>query len=215
MIHVLAADFGNVLSRFSHQRASEQIAALTAGRHTADQVYTWIFKEGRLEPLEDGTLHVDDFLSQLSTRFSVDDLQALRIAYKTIFTRVVPTCDLLARVKVPKFLASNTDPLHWEEIGRMFADDFAGFVPGGLLRSFDVGSRKPAHEFFSALVDLARRKLNAPSLQAGEILFVDDLAENCAAARECGLVVHVHHNHDAAGLEAVFRAHGILNSARP
>lgn len=210
MIRVLATDFGNVLSRFSHLRGCEQIAALTGGRHTADQVYTWIFRGGKLEPLESGELAVDDFLNQLSREFSVGDLPALGIAYRTIFTRVAPTCELLARVTVPKFLASNTDPLHWEEISRMFADDFAGFVPGGLLRSFDVGHRKPAPQYFQALIDLVRRQLHDPAISPGEILFVDDLPENCAAAEQMGLAAYVHADHDVVRLEAAFRTAGVL-----
>jgi HAD superfamily hydrolase (TIGR01509 family) len=140
----------------------------------------------------------------------VDDLAALRRAYQQIFARLPGSCDLIARVRLPKFLASNTDPLHWEEIERHFAADFAGFVPGGLLRSFDTGTRKPAPAFFAHLLDRIRNSLGIPELPAEAVLFVDDLPENCEAARELGFVTHLHLNHDVAALELSLRQIGAL-----
>ena len=210
MIRVLASDFGNVLSRFSHERASQQIAALTGGRHDAAHVHRWIFGEHRLEPLESGEADPEEFLRELGSRFSIRDAGALRAAYQTIFERVETTCRLLARVSIPKLLVSNTDPIHWEEIERLFAADFAGFAPGGLLRSYALGCRKPARPFYEALIAAARRSASAPDLAPEEILFIDDLEENCVGAEACGLTAYVHRNHDARLLEQALRDHRLL-----
>lgn len=209
-VRVVAFDFGNVLCRFSHEQGCRQIASLAPPGTTAGEVYRWIFGEHRLEPLETGELSPAAFLQGLGGQFGVTDLQALRQAYQTIFERVAPACDLISRVRLPKLLASNTDPLHWEEIDRMFAGDFTSFLAGGLVRSFDVGHRKPAAEFYAAVVDRARALLLAPALRPDEILFVDDLPANCDAACRYGLQVHPHLDHDVAALEQVLRGCGAL-----
>ena len=131
MIRAVAFDFGNVLSAFSHARGCRQIAALAGPTVTESQVHQWLYAGDRFYQLEMGRLAPDQFLAELGRAFQVDDLAALRRAYQQIFNRLPSSCELIARVRLPKFLASNTDPLHWEEIERHFANDFAGFVPGG------------------------------------------------------------------------------------
>lgn len=210
MIRAVAFDFGNVLSAFSHAQGCRQIAALSGPTVSESQVHQWLYGGDRFHRLEMGILAHDDFLAELGQAFQVDDLAALRRAYQQIFTRLPESCELIGRVRLPKFLASNTDPLHWEEIERHFAADFAGFVPGGLLRSFETGHRKPSPGFFAHLLDRIRQGLGTPELSPTEVLFVDDLPENCEAGRECGFAVHLHLNHDASTLEMALRQAGAL-----
>jgi putative hydrolase of the HAD superfamily len=205
MIRAIAFDFGNVLSSFSHAQGCRQIAALAGPSVSETEVQQWLYGGDRFHQLEMGRLAPEQFLSELGQAFQVDDLAALRRAYQRIFARLPESCDLIARVRLPKFLASNTDPLHWEEIEREFATDFAGFVTGGLLRSFDTGSRKPSPVFFAQLLDRIRSRLRIPGLSADEVLFVDDLPENCEAARDLGFATHLHLNHDVAALELSLR----------
>lgn len=210
MLAAVAFDFGNVLCRFSHQQACDQIARLATRDATPAHVRQYIYTEQRMDQLEDGRLHPEQFLAGLGERFGVTDPGTLRHAYRTIFQRVEPTCELIARVRLPKLLASNTDPLHWEEISVLFGPDLARFTPNGLVRSYDVGIRKPDPGFFTGLLHRARQELARPTLTAGELLFVDDMPENCEAARACGLHVHCHLNHDTAALAAVLDRHGAL-----
>lgn len=211
MIRAVAFDFGNVLSAFSHAQGCRQIAALAGPTVTEDEVHQWLYGGDRFHQLEMGRLSPEQFLAELGHAFHVDDLGALRRAYQQIFNRLPASCDLIARVRFPKFLASNTDPLHWEEIERHFATDFAGFVPGGLLRSFETGYRKPSPGFFACLLERIRRGVGTPELSPEEVLFVDDLPENCEAGRECGFAVHLHLNHDVASLESVLKDVGALS----
>jgi HAD superfamily hydrolase (TIGR01509 family) len=212
MIRAVAFDFGNVLSAFSHSQGCRQIAALAGPAVTESQVQQWLYEGDRFHQLEMGRLAPQQFLEELGRAFQVDDLAALRRAYQQIFTRLPESCELIARVKLPKFLASNTDPLHWEEIERHFSADFSGFVPGGLLRSFETGHRKPSPGFFAHLLDRIRRSMGTPELSPEEVLFVDDLPENCEAGRDCGFAVHLHLNHDVAALEMVLRDVGALSN---
>ena len=210
MIRAVAFDFGNVLSAFSHPRGCQQIAALAGPGVTESQVHQWMYGGDLFHQFERGRLSPDEFLAELGRAFQVSDLAALRRAYQQIFTRLPESCAVIARVRLPKFLASNTDPLHWEEIERHFSADFASFVPGGLLRSYQTGHRKPSPGFFAHLLDRIRQGVGTPELSPEEVLFVDDLPENCEAGRECGFAVHWHQNHDAAALEAALRAAGAL-----
>src|SRR5262249_28755372 len=59
---------------------------------------------------------------------------------------------------------------------------FAGTLDlfDGFILSFEVGHMKPAREFFDACV-------RAAGVPAGSCVFIDDIAENVAGAREAGL----------------------------
>jgi len=211
MLAAVAFDFGNVLCRFSHQQACDQIARLATRSASPAAVRDYIYTQRRMDQLEDGRLAPETFLAGLGEQFGIADLGVLRQAYRTIFQRVEPTCELIARVQLPKLLASNTDPLHWEEITVMFGPDLSRFLPGGLVRSYDVGIRKPEVGFYESLLHRARHELARPTLAPAELLFVDDMPENCEAARACGLQVHCHLNHDTAALARVLTRHGALD----
>ena len=210
MIAAVAFDFGNVLSGFSHEQGCRQIAGLAGRDADPGNVYEWIYAQGRFEGLETGRVGAEEFLKELAGRFEIANLKELRVAYQQIFSRQAATCGLIAQVTCPRFLASNTDPLHWEEIERQFAADLAHFVAGGLVKSFEVGERKPAPAFFAALLGVIRGKLGEPALSADHVLFVDDLAANCEAAQKCGLRTHTHLNHDSVALAEALRNVGAL-----
>lgn len=76
-------------------------------------------------------------------------------------------------------IASNYPP--WlDELAARFA--FARTFDG-VWGSCHLGVRKPDPAFFTELLSRA-------GVEASEALFVDDRAENCAAAADCGLAVH-------------------------
>lgn len=85
-------------------------------------------------------------------------------------------------------LLSNTNPIHW----RKAADCY--FTQGGLTvddyfektyLSYEMHLLKPDEEIFRAV-------LCASGMTAGETLFIDDSAANCAAARRLGITtMHV------------------------
>jgi glucose-1-phosphatase len=181
MIRAICFDFGDVLAGFSHERACEQIAALTGGSRTAAEVRGWLFGSGRHVQLEEGKLAPADFLAGLKQEFRIAAPAAVVAdAYSNIFTRNEDVCRLiprLARLR-PLLLGSNTDPLHWEQMTRQFGEEFRQFRH--CLRSYQIGVRKPGRSFFERLV----RYADCP---AAECLFIDDLRENVEAARQIGM----------------------------
>ena len=80
-------------------------------------------------------------------------------------------------------LLSNTNPIHWR---KAVADYFtsAGLSVGDYFErtflSYEMHLLKPGEEIF-------RRVLADSGMAAGETLFIDDSAANCAAARRLGI----------------------------
>ena len=177
----LVFDFGNVLAFFSHQQLCEQIAALSQGKATAEQVRTAIFGSGRHQLLEAGKADAERFLCDLQSEICpAAALSDLRRAYTDIFETNPRVCELIPQLseQAPIFLASNTDLHHWNHFSKLLAPTLAHFT--GIVKSFEVGCRKPAAEFFQKLVAQI-------GLPAGDCIFIDDLPENVAAGCEAGL----------------------------
>jgi putative hydrolase of the HAD superfamily len=202
MIRAVAWDLGNVLAAFSHQRACEQIAALTGGRHSAEEVRQWIFPSGRHAELEEGRLAPETFLAALASRFEVEAPgETLARAYSDIFVPRPAVAALVGRLRtdLPLLLASNTDPLHWAGCRPLLAPLLARFRD--CVLSFEVGARKPSAAFFGAL--LARA-----GCRPGELLFTDDLPANVEGARAAGIDAVVFES--AAALERELARRGIV-----
>lgn len=181
-ITALIFDFGNVVGFFSHRRACDQIAALSGGQVTADQVHPWIFETGRHVQLETGVLDPEKFLLDLQRELVPSaGLDELRAAYSTIFCPNHVVCDLIVGMEngVPIYLASNTDPIHWASLSKQFAQPFSRF--SGFTKSFEIQRRKPSSDFYQRVL------IQTGVTAASECLFVDDLVENVAAAEAIGM----------------------------
>jgi HAD superfamily hydrolase (TIGR01509 family) len=82
------------------------------------------------------------------------------------------------RAKVPCYALSNTNAAHVAAIDRLFPRLLPRFER--VFVSHEIGHRKPSPESF-------RHVLEALSLDGAEVLFFDDLPENCAAAAALGI----------------------------
>jgi HAD superfamily hydrolase (TIGR01509 family) len=81
---------------------------------------------------------------------------------------------------VPIGLLSNTNPVHFEYCLQTFS--VLKLIPSHFL-SYELNAFKPEPEIFA-------RVLGKVSLSPGDILYIDDLAENVEAARSAGLMGH-------------------------
>jgi putative hydrolase of the HAD superfamily len=95
------------------------------------------------------------------------------------------------RSRVPCYLASNQDSYRAQVMREHLRYDD---LVDGFFFSCDLGAAKPAPAYFGAVVD-------ALALPPEEILFIDDVDANVAAARAAGLCAEVWH-HDR-GVEAL------------
>ena len=95
---------------------------------------------------------------------------------------------------------SNTNDRHWDALLELPSFGEIEHRHASHL----LGLEKPGHEIYRAFE-------RATGVAAHEILFLDDLEENCAAARACGWnAARIDHERDtAAQIVAAARAHGV------
>lgn len=184
----LVLDFGNVIAFFDHRRACRQLAALSAGALTEDDVRRRVF-ESPLEPEVDrGRIGTPEFLRLLRDELQLDAPDdAIRTAWCDIFEPNVHLIRQLPRLRELAsrlVLGSNTNDLHFQWIAREFARPLSLFH--ALVLSHEVGSRKPEAVFFERCAEAAGAALS-------ECVFVDDKPEFVEAARGCTMrgVVYV------------------------
>jgi glucose-1-phosphatase len=112
--------------------------------------------------------------------FSHDDFQK---AMLSIIGEPIEGMENLVRrvgASVPVGLLSNTNPVHFEYCLRTFR--VLHYIPTHFL-SYQLKAFKPEPEIFARVIEQI-------SFPPGEILYIDDLAENVEAARVAGLIGH-------------------------
>ncbi len=172
-------DVGNVLLRFSHRRILRKFA-WAVGRHPV-KVTRLLWREKVVERIETGAVDGEEihrlFREELGYRGTYAGFRRLWCDH---FTLDRGSHALLKRVgaAVPTYLLSNTNALHFDYIRERYA--FPSQVRGMIL-SHEVGLRKPDPAIYRAALKLS-------GTRPEETLFVDDLAENVAAAAKLGLV---------------------------
>lgn len=172
-------DVGNVLLRFSHRKILRKFA-WAVGRHPV-KITRLLWRERVVERIETGEVGGEEihrlFREELGYRGTYAGFRRLWCDH---FTLDRGTHALLKRVatRVPTYLLSNTNALHFDYIRERYA--FPSQVRGMIL-SHEVGLRKPDPAIYRAALKLAKTRPE-------ETLFVDDLAENVAAAEKLGLI---------------------------
>jgi len=194
-------DLGNVLLRFSHQRACDQIAAESG--LTAKQVWQGLFDSGLQTKYETGSVSSDALYHQFCSETGAClTPEAFWIATSDIFElnlEVMPLVTGLARSGVPLGILSNTCSAHWEFcISRYpFLTEFFSVH----VRSDLAQSMKPDPHIYDVAIEEA-------SVGADQIFFVDDKAENVVGAQRAGMNAIVFRS--AIELAGSLRDRGVL-----
>jgi glucose-1-phosphatase len=173
-------DLGNVLIRLAYGRVLQRLEARS--RATRDELVAFLDSAGGYRDLERGLITFRDFHGILRERVGyLDDLRTFRNIWGDFFEGPVEGIDeVLRRVRQRYRVAflSNSNEVHAEVIPRQFASLFNKedvFVFSHRLRC-----AKPDPEIFQQTLELL-------GARPGEVLFVDDLSENVAAARNMGI----------------------------
>lgn len=199
----LIFDFGNVIAFFDFSRACAVYGRSSGLTGTA---FLSQLRERGMTPLlhdyERGALSSEEFRRSLSAIAEVDMPHAeFAAAWTDIFRLNEPVADLVRALKArgyPLVLGSNTNDLHATHFRRQFAATLAHF--DALVLSHEVGCLKPSPEFYLA-------SARAAEAEPGDCVFIDDLAENVAGARDAGLLgVHFR---DVPTLLMDLRRHGV------
>ncbi len=180
----LIFDFGNVVSYFDYQRASDALGkrlGLTGEdlhRRLTERGFTGLlaqFESGRMSPQE----FARDVMALVDLTLPYDEFVQ---AWQDIFWLNESVARLIERLKLGGYrllLGSNTNVLHHAHFRRQFATTLD--LLDRHIVSYEVGHMKPSREFYEACVAAA-------GLPAASCIFIDDLAENVNGAHDAGLI---------------------------
>lgn len=180
---VLDIDFNRALACWAGHagRAPSELAA----RFVREEAYRH-HEVGRIED----AAYFDSLRDSL--RIGITDAQFLE-GWNAIFTGEMPgIAPLLKRAagRLPLYAFSNTNRPHVEYFSKQYADVLGHFRE--MFLSSTIGLRKPDAAAYNHVV-------KAMGVPASRIVFFDDLADNIAGARACGLTaVHVTSPDDVA-----------------
>lgn len=170
-------DIGNVLLHFNARRIARDLA-WAVGRHPLKVArFLWSSELGvRIEKGELGPRELYRlFCDELDYEGDYAAFKKLWCDHFILDRKAAALLKTLSR-RMPVYLLSNTNVLHYEFIRRRYA--FPRHARGAVL-SYRLGLRKPEPAIYRAALRLGRVK-------PGEAVFIDDLEVNVAAARAQG-----------------------------
>jgi putative hydrolase of the HAD superfamily len=169
-------DLGNVLLKFSHQRAAEQMGSVTG--IAAERAFEIVFTEGLHWEIERGEITPRQFYERYCAAAGAwPDYAELEQAGSDIFEPNAETLLVIESLHAaghPLGVFSNTSEPHWRFVTGRYAFLHERFDKHAL--SFELGSMKPDPAIYRAAAKLAE---TAPA----DIFFTDDRPENVHAAR--------------------------------
>ena len=200
----LIFDFGNVLAFFDEEQAWNQIAAARGliGSELRNRAYAAGLK-ALARQYELGEIDDAEFLRGCNACAGLNiPLPELTNAWGNIYRLNEPVATLvhqLADQGHRLVLGSNTSPIHARQFRRQFQPVLQRFHH--LVLSYEIGHLKPSDRFFEFCVAHAERPAEA-------CIFIDDIAENVAGARQVGLKAI--HFQEISQLNRDLRALGVV-----
>ena len=196
MIRNVVFDVGNVLVKLHYQPFMGYLAK--SGIDMSD-LPGWL-KAIDLEGHERGELSGEALLGRIASMAARPiDLAELRVQWLSMFERrdemFALASGLMAEYRV--YLLSNIGDLHWQHLDGLYGLDS---LVHGACASFRVGAVKPH-------ADIYRKAEAMFDLDPAVTVFLDDLSQNVAGARECGW--HAIHHTDAGLTRAQLSGLGV------
>ena len=197
-IRNLVFDIGQVLVRLRPQ----PLLSLFAAHGYVPQDLPDVVARVGLHEYEAGRFDGEELLSRLiALAPQPPPRAAVRAAWLDLFEPIEAMLEFARRARGPyrTFLLSNVGDLHWFELDRAYG---LHTLTDASLPSYTTGFVKPQLEIYA----LAERRF---ALEPAATVFIDDRADNVAAAQACGWQAVQHH--DVARTFAALRALGIEN----
>lgn len=196
-------DLGNVLIRLDYDRVLERIEKGSTSKR--ERIVGLLDGPGGYRDLEKGIVSFRDFHQFVCDRMGYGgDLRAFRELWADFFAGPVEGIDeVLRRVRLQYRVAflSNSNEVHADVIPRRFAALFE--KDDVFIFSHRLRCAKPDPETYIQALELL-------GARADETLFVDDLLENVAAARNLG--IQAFQFESAAGLLRTLEERGLLSA---
>ncbi|HVR44152.1 MAG TPA: HAD family phosphatase [Thermoanaerobaculia bacterium] len=173
-------DLGNVVVRLAYDRVLGKIEKRS--RASREQLIDLLDSAGGYRDLERGLIGFPEFHRFLCDRIGyASDLRTFRELWGDFFEGAVEGIDEVLRRARERYriaFLSNSNEVHAEVIPRKFASLFEkGDV---FIFSHRLRCAKPDPEIYHQALEMLGAK-------AADVVFVDDLAENVAAARNVGI----------------------------
>jgi len=197
-IQNLVFDIGQVLVRLRPQR----LLSLFAEHGYVPQDLPDVVARVGLHEYEAGRFDGEELLSRLiALTPQPPPRAAVRAAWLDLFEPIDAMLEFARRARGPyrTFLLSNVGDLHWLELDRAYG---LHTLTDASLPSYTTGFIKPQREIYA----LAERHF---ALEPASTVFIDDRANNVAAAKARGW--HALQHHDVETTFAALRALGIEN----
>jgi putative hydrolase of the HAD superfamily len=204
-IRAFIFDLGKVVFDYSFDETLSAWAAeanLTVGELTSR--FKW---DGTYERYERGELALEHFHRRVSEQIGFEiPFDRFEGAWTRLFRAEIPGIrDLLGRLREQYRLValSNTNYDHARVWRRLFPEVLIHFE--SIFASHEIGARKPDPRAFQIVLDHL-------GMKSGEVVFIDDYADNVAAARQMGLKAFLFEN--TARLEEMLLQTGLLAPSR-
>jgi glucose-1-phosphatase len=175
-------DLGNVLCFFSRPQEIRQVSEVSGVPEDKIKDVLLHPQHGILWPYERGELNDEQFHAEFCRLTgSHPDMAALLRADSEIFHFNFELLPLLAHLEdsqIPLGILSNICPPHW----RVVTDGRYSIIPNAFKKcalSYQLGAQKPNEKIYRSAAELA-------GVPPQQILFIDDVADNVAAARNLG-----------------------------
>ncbi|MBI4403708.1 MAG: HAD family phosphatase [Deltaproteobacteria bacterium] len=180
-IKAVVLDLGEVVVRLNFEKVLTAIGR--AKDHSVEQAARLIGNRESYDQLERGLMDAKTFIGQFSRQHSMSETQFLELWHTVIVGTVdgiEPVLEEISR-KLPLYALTNSNPIHM--------DYLTGSSPWlryfiRVFTSFELGARKPEKDIFLSLVRILE-------LSPQNILFIDDIPENVAAASGLGFRAHL------------------------
>ncbi|MGL4555706.1 MAG: HAD family hydrolase [Gemmataceae bacterium] len=201
-VRAIVFDFGNVVGFFQRKRAASNLAALGPAGLDAARILS-LLAHPEYEPLyETASMTSAQILALLRSELALtgDDDQ-LAFAFADMFEPNPAVCSLIPRLQGRYHLAllSNTNEMHYRLFRTQFADTLDRF--DHLVASHEVRLRKPDPAIYRHVQDRA-------GCRPDQIVFIDDLAANVAAAGALGWRTISYHT--GVDLPRALADHGVV-----
>ena len=180
----LIFDFGNVVAFFDYRLACGRLGQPLG---LSGEEFLELARERGLTPVlqryERGDYSSREFYQVVHDLMNLAiSFEAFAVAWADIFHLNQGVAEIVHAIKslgYPLILGSNTNAIHAHHFRNRFADTFSSFDQ--LVLTYEIRHLKPSKEFYLACVLAAGAKPE-------ECVFIDDMAENVAGARDAGLI---------------------------
>lgn len=177
---IILCDIGGVLLNVNFDRSLQRVSSATG--IAPDLLMDRIFSSGLKDNHDLGLISSQEFYEEIIPDNKLS-FKEFKVAWSDIFTENQEMVDFIKSCsgKHRLYIASNTDPIHFE----FFTKNYAWFsLFDGYGLSFKMNALKPSPDFH---INLCREF----GIDYGNAYFVDDLPENIDAANRLGIKSHL------------------------